>query len=147
MTDSTFSDLHERFADSGDVVGAIISDLELSVRARHYLTPLIAAECERLERQIVRQVEIAHWRSARSGKPATIAADRSTLLGTTFALGDGKPPVPWGEATAEQHRQRAEMLERIANGTLATATRHREAAAEIESAGVSCLNDLAAGAA
>ena len=143
----TFSELHERFADSGDVVGAIVDDLKLSVRARHYLAPLIVAECERLERQIVRQVEIAHWRSARSGKPATIAADRSALLGTTFALGDGKPPVRWGEATADQHRQRAEMLERIASGTFATANRHREAAAEIESAGVSCLNDLAAGAA
>jgi hypothetical protein len=43
VSDTTFSDLHERFVDSGDVVGAIISDLELSVRARHYLAPLIAA--------------------------------------------------------------------------------------------------------
>src|SRR5690606_36081744 len=46
------------------------------------------------------------------------------LLGSEFALGDGRT-VTWGEATAEDHQQRIEMLTKSAGGTLQTAARHQ----------------------
>jgi hypothetical protein len=64
------------------------------------------------------------------------------LLGTKFALGDGTH-VTWGEATVDQHRQRAELLTVNAAGVVETAARHVAAIRMIEEAGVTSLGELA----
>jgi hypothetical protein len=60
------------------------------------------------------------------------------LLSTIFALGDGSQ-VTWGDATAEQHEQRIEMLTRNAAGVVETAARHAAAVRMIRESGVTCL--------
>jgi hypothetical protein len=63
------------------------------------------------------------------------------LLSTKIALGDGTQ-VTWGEATAAQLRQRADMLLAMAAGDVKGAARLRKAAEMIEDADVTCLDDL-----
>lgn len=63
------------------------------------------------------------------------------LLSTIFALGDGCQ-VTWGDATAEQHEQRIEMLTRNAAGVVETAARHAAAVRMIRESGVACLAQI-----
>jgi hypothetical protein len=63
------------------------------------------------------------------------------LLSSGFALPNGEV-VTWGEATVAEHRQRAAMFEANAEGNLRGAARHRHAVETLESAGVSCLQEL-----
>jgi hypothetical protein len=65
------------------------------------------------------------------------------LLASTFALGDGTD-VTWGEATVEQHRQRIDLLARMAEGTIETAARHQAAIDLIEENGVARLAEVVA---
>lgn len=83
---------------------------------------------------------------------ATALADQmvaewtADLLASTFALPDGKR-VTWGEATADQHRIRVNMLVKQAAGTTETAALHQKALQEMGQARVSRLADLAGAAA
>ncbi|TFB96562.1 MULTISPECIES: hypothetical protein [unclassified Cryobacterium] len=63
------------------------------------------------------------------------------LLGSTFSLGDGTR-VAWADATAEQHADRAQMLEGMAAGDLQTASIHRRAIQDLTACKVSTLGDL-----
>ena len=63
------------------------------------------------------------------------------LLGTTFTLEDGSR-VEWGEATIEQHRERAAMFTGNALANMEGAARHEAAIRDLESAGVPTLRDL-----
>jgi hypothetical protein len=63
------------------------------------------------------------------------------LLSTIFALGDGSQ-VTWGDATAEQHEQRIEMLTRNAVGVVETAARHAAAVRMIRESGATCLAQI-----
>lgn len=63
------------------------------------------------------------------------------LLDTEFALGDGTR-VTWGEATAEQHRSRAELFANNAAANLEGAARHQKAVAALLESGASTLRDL-----
>jgi len=63
------------------------------------------------------------------------------LLETQFALGDGQV-VTWGEATIEQHQQRADLLEKMAIGTAETSARHLAAIRMLSDAGVQKLELL-----
>jgi hypothetical protein len=65
----------------------------------------------------------------------------AALLAGEFALPDGTR-VTWAEATAEQHGLRADQLEGLAAGDLATAAIHRQAINDLRSAGVVTLGDL-----
>jgi hypothetical protein len=64
------------------------------------------------------------------------------LLRSKFALGDGTE-LTWGGATVDQHRQRIELLQRNAVGTLETAARHQAAIRMLEEKNVSCLEEYA----
>jgi hypothetical protein len=65
----------------------------------------------------------------------------SALLTSTFALPDGTR-VKWGEATVDQHQQRASMFSKQATAAVENAARHINAIRDIEKAGAGCLNDL-----
>ncbi len=143
-----FRELHDRLVtgDPATTADKITDDLDLSLRAREYLWPLITNECERIERERVRSVEAESWgKVRRNGRPASVLADRAKLFAETFPLGDGTR-VSWGDATADDHRKRIAMLERLHNGIAATIGRHVEALELIEAAGVRCLNELPVGA-
>lgn len=111
--------------DAGDLIGV--------------LHPLALARAKMRARAKTRRVEQA----AASGSPDA----RRRLVSEKFALPDTGEWVSWGEATSEQHRARAGWLRDHADRTLATATRHEQAADDIDAAGVTCLNDLIDGAA
>jgi ATPase subunit of ABC transporter with duplicated ATPase domains len=63
------------------------------------------------------------------------------LLASSFALGDGRV-VTWGEATAEDHRQRAKLLGQNVIGNLTTMLLHEQAAEMIEAAGAPTLGQM-----
>lgn len=65
----------------------------------------------------------------------------SELLASTFALPDGTR-VTWAEATSQQHRDRIEMLNKQAAGTIETAALHERALRDMGQAGVSRLADI-----
>jgi len=67
---------------------------------------------------------------------------RRRLALAPFCPARGQRPVTWGEATAEQHRARAEMQEAHAAASAEDASRHLRAAALIESSGVATLDDV-----
>ena len=68
-----------------------------------------------------------------------VAARRRALAVAFF---NGKDFVEWGAATVQDHEGRIAYLSRRRDGITATIARHREAIEMIESAGVTCLNDL-----
>ena len=88
----------------------------------------------------------ARLRDRVSGIVAEMTADLddkwdAALLLSTFSTGSGER-VAWGVATAEQHIDRAERLERMAAGDLQTAAIHRQAARDIQARGVESLAGL-----
>jgi hypothetical protein len=66
------------------------------------------------------------------------------LLAGKFSLPDGVQ-VSWADATAAQHELRADQLEGLAAGDLLTASIHRQAIADIRSAGVGSLGEVPRG--
>lgn len=64
------------------------------------------------------------------------------LLGSVFALGDGQR-VTWGNATLEQHRQRADMTMQFAVANAEDAARHEAAIKLLEEHGVENLYAVA----
>lgn len=65
----------------------------------------------------------------------------AALLAGEFALPDGTR-VSWADATAAQHGERADQLESLAAGDMATATIHRQAINDLRDAGVATLGEL-----
>lgn len=63
------------------------------------------------------------------------------LLSQEFALTDGSR-VTWGDATIEQHRERADLFARNAAANAEGAARHQLAVEELERAGCPTLGDL-----
>lgn len=61
------------------------------------------------------------------------------LLSSTFGVGDGTL-VTWGEATADQHRDRLEMFKSNAIANIEGAARHEAALDTLTSTGAPCLN-------
>lgn len=66
------------------------------------------------------------------------------LMDSTFSVGDGVV-VRYGDATAEQHARRAELLENMAAGDLHTASIHRRAVDDITDAGAATLDEVLRG--
>lgn len=111
-----------------------------------FVRPLLviyARQCERKDTR--RQEEEADIRLAHGEDPISV---RRKLSECTFSLPDGRR-VAWLDASAEDHRSRADWQRHHATACLSDASRHDDAADEIDAAGVSCLRDLetAAGAA
>lgn len=141
---TTFTELAEDVGTAGDAeatASAICAHLKLSALAREVLWPIIAAECESIERVRVRRIEQAVTIS-RKGREANITGERSALMRETFALGDGRR-IEWGKATAEEHQARLDMLAKMRDGLDATMSRHQDAIDLLRSSGVKCLDDLA----
>lgn len=132
-----------------------------------YVRPLVLKEARGLARELSREVE--HRAFGSGGGHATcdtetslrpesdqatdddheafVASGRTNgdyrrrLVATTFALLDGTL-VPWGEATAAQHLERAAFQHQHAHQSTRDARRHEWAAATIEEYGVTCLNEI-----
>lgn len=63
------------------------------------------------------------------------------LLDAGFALPDGRM-VAWGDATVEEHEQRANMLSKNAAANVEAAARHVRAITDIRAAGVTTLREV-----
>lgn len=63
------------------------------------------------------------------------------LLDTGFALPDGTT-VTWGDATVDQHKQRAQMFTANAAANIKGAARHTQAVRDLEASGVETLRTL-----
>lgn len=154
--------------DGDDLSAAIAALAALKVRGEtaRILTPAVLNFVVSLRRATVRQAECEAFAPAATDgaetviRPATrkarkdaesiaeqVRAERadlrwSSLVAMPFRITRGGKIVTWGEATADEHEQKAASLECSAAGTLVTAERHRIAAKEIRDAGVRSLNDL-----
>lgn len=63
------------------------------------------------------------------------------LLDSTFALADGSR-VTWGDATADQHRERVDMFRRNALANLEGAARHEQAIDALMESGAKSLRKM-----
>lgn len=88
-----------------------------------------------------RQLEQSVDADIREGCDPTMA--RKRLVNHCFYV-HSAGLVPWLEATAEQHLERAQMQLDSANKLTVDARRHEKAAFDIRNAGVTCLADLEA---
>lgn len=148
----TLLDLDDPDIDEATAAAAILRRLKVPALAARLLAPAVAQWLLKERRFAVRKVEQASWRGGRSlanaeSLLARIHAEQDLgdllpLLVCTFRVERGGEVVTWGEATAVQHRQRADALRRHAADTLATADRHERAAAILDEASATCLSDL-----
>lgn len=121
-------------------VAKILTRKDIKILVR----PLLMDEAQNLHRARTRRIEQQVDRDLAGDPPLDLAGRaeaRRALVAEQFVLPDGTW-VNWLDATADEHRARAGWLRNLAAATLATAARHQQAAAEIESAGVLCLRDL-----
>lgn len=90
------------------------------------------------QRTMLRVSELIHEVAAQVRLDVT-----EELLHTEFALGGGQR-VTWGEASAEQHRQRIELLSKNAAANVEAAARHEKAIEMLCGGRVANLRELAA---
>lgn len=138
------------YGDTEAIASAIYKDC-----TKRDLFPLLVDEVRHRQRAAGRAIEekqieafLEKHRASGTLTPIVPAADESvaflfSTLDQTFRLGDGTPPVSWGAATLDQHRQRAALLTRMRNGLNASIGRHEAAIDLLERTGVACLNDVA----
>lgn len=111
------------------------------------LQGLVREEIERIDRNGNRALELEEITRLRSGLPGNVEAVdggwSSRLRSRLYQTGDGEDEL-FGRWTAAQHRFKARMLRSQASGLIRSAELHERAADDIESAGVSCLDDLPA---
>ena len=120
---------------------------QLSKRQLEQLAlPWLNAMVKKYNRDRVRRIEDLAFpefdhNPRSSGSPTPVAEAREQLWQEGFSLNDGTY-VLWGEATAEQHEQRAAEQRQLARTIDDDADRHEWAAKKIRDAGVTCLNDI-----
>lgn len=100
-------------------------------------------------RSIARSVQSSLRRQAEQSaraqiKAGTPMAQARRELAETHFLVPGHGYVAWNDATVEQHRMRVVALRGHVESVEQTIALHEEAIAQIEAAGVACLNELAA---
>jgi len=112
--------------------------------------PLVLNAARSIERSDVRAVEseIRASNALKTDRRAlatglTWPQRLKILLDQEFALPGGAGRVKWGDATVDQHLNRATYLRRLSDSIRATAELHESAAREIKTNKVSCLRDLA----
>jgi len=148
MTTETITVVLADFADIVDVDEAswaylnALQEDELRVK----LFPYVRHEMASVKRARVRAVEAHVFGGNGDGPsaermPVDLLANRLLLIGQTFVVSDGSR-VPWLEATAAQHRDRADMQRRLAGQCLVDVERHEQAADLIEAHNVSCLDEI-----
>lgn len=71
----------------------------------------------------------------------TATEARNKLCVETFYV-PGEPPVPWGKATIRQHQIAIEHSQKYIAGYQSDIDRHRKAILEIETAGVTCMDEI-----
>lgn len=121
---------------------------------RELVLYIIRKHLEHMERENVRKLEasilpalklVANGRPLEARQvsvlPRQVPDELRKLMRERFALGDGLR-IEWGEATAEQHEQRAEFFERAISGHTTSMRRHLQAAEVLRSTGARCLNEL-----
>jgi hypothetical protein len=124
--------------DASDATWAYLNDLdEDQLRAELY--PYIRNVMASLQRARVRAVEDEVF-SSEDGT-CDLIAQRMRLITEWFPLPSGRR-VSWLEATAAEHRERAEYQRRLAGKCVVDAERHEQAADLIESHKVTCLMEI-----
>jgi|ERR1051326_7184523 hypothetical protein len=108
-------------------------------------------ERQRIAQGIAQRQELGLPEDASAGLVLQAALDRMVaelkmewtqeLLDSTFALSDGSR-VTWGNATVEEHRERARMFTDLAETNLHGAARHKLAIDQLVRAGATCLNEV-----
>lgn len=104
-------------------------------------------DCDKCEEARTASAEIdARYRAKMQGILDEYAASlrmewTEELLASSFALSDGVR-VLWGDATIEQHRERAQMFTANAQANTEGAARHLAAIRDLRAAGVERLHDL-----
>ena len=112
---------------------------EEDLRAR--MVPIAEGMARDVIRRISRAVEDDAFSVSGEHDNIEKAISRSDFLAARFALPDGRW-VTWSDATAADHRARAEWQNGYANSCMVDAARHIEAAATIEAHGVKCLAQI-----
>ncbi len=133
--------LDDRTVDEDDMAYQVI-DYVLDSRPdliRQYLHPAVKNQIHTARRMIVLEKERAVDSEIRAGVDPSAA--RKKLNHETFYIASAGF-VPWLEATAEQHLERATAQRMRAQSELEDAARHERAARDIQTAGVRCLADL-----
>jgi hypothetical protein len=131
-------ELAQVYDDPPSLVGAFRERVKGKALAEFH-EQLLIAHATQVLRARTRTVELAVDAEIRAGVSPVVARKMLRSEGFVHPT-DGW--VPWLEATAEQHEERAEYLEAKAAGVMVTAQRHRQAADDIRNAGATCLADI-----
>lgn len=133
--------LDDGVVDSDILTGEVVEEIMRTAPdlARAYLRPAVYAQVHAIRRFATLAVEKIVDEEIRVGVDPSAA--RKKLVAECFYI-RSCGMVPWLEATAEQHLERAERQRARAVPLLEDAQRHERAARDIRDAGVSCLADL-----
>ena len=123
-----------------NIARKVLKEIGVATPQAMILLSAVASVVESWRRAPVRAIERKVFRR-NGGEAIDVAACRVDLADETFALGDGRR-VSWGEATIEEHRERATLLRKHLDGVHRTLEAHLVAIAAIEEAGVKCLNEI-----
>ena len=143
-TKSRLSRMREHAAQSDTVDEATRSYLSslTAEEMRDELYPGVHSRMRDIMRAITRRVEDRVFGGSDASLLSESVGDiKNGLEGEWFSLCDGTI-VLWNEATAAQHRARAEWQRGQAHACTIDAERHEEAARLIEDAGVTCLAEV-----
>ena len=153
MTMTSINDRIDQLVIEGTLTGQDTRDVQLLIEcAERYITGEYRRRARTANRDVERSTKIRVDAAVRlREKIEVVVADLVTslhaqwdgaLLASTFSIGSGDR-VAWCDATPDQHLERAILLEGMAAGDLQTASIHRQAARDIQSAGVATLAGLA----
>lgn len=130
-----------------DAIPAIVAGQLTKTDLEQLALPWLNAAVKKYGRERVRRLEDQVFpnpdHEPAAPVPNPVEEYRTQLWAEGFSLNDGTY-VLWGEATAEQHEQRAAEQRKLARAAEIDAARHEYAASMIRRAGVRCLNDIEA---
>jgi hypothetical protein len=140
--------------DAETVVSVLLAQAD-AVSLKWMAEAWLRTEVDRQKRNVVRDAERKTFterrqQRAQATKAAVekiaapiVAAVRFTneFLALEFSLPGGRS-VTWGDATAEDHAERCEMLQQKVDGLSETMGQHQEVLDLLRTAGAKCLNDL-----
>lgn len=148
-----YEEIAEAVGDRWDMDPKELAPLLIDVVGRDGLLFALSSVIFTMQRDRARKVENEVFRAAtattvpagiglgRQVKLDAVRAQFAPLFKTQIAVGDGHT-VTWGSATVAQHQMRIAMLEGKIGGLALTVQRHKMAISLIESAGVTCLEEI-----
>lgn len=134
-----------------DATDHVMAELGVPVKWAAVFRPLVEDEVSTRARARVRAIEDRaftgggpgpHDTQSSSASPVDAVNDRIALLRERVFIQSTGLYVPWGELTVEQHHECAERRRRFAAAEITAAVRHEASISLIESAGVTCLNEV-----